>query len=76
MDTPVTVRLTSGRNKRTDLAYAWWLLLGIFGAHHFYLGRPGRGVLYLCTAGLFLIGWISDAFTLPEQVRRINTIGW
>ena len=73
---PMTVRLTSGRNKNVGVAYAWLLLLGVFGAHHFYLGKPGRGILYLLTAGVFLIGWVADMFTLPEQVRRMNTYGF
>ena len=35
-------------------------LLGIFGAHRFYVGRPWTGTLYFCTAGLFLFGWLID----------------
>ena len=36
------------------------IFLGLFGAHHFYAGRIGRGVLYLCTLGIFGFGWFID----------------
>jgi len=56
------------REKNLLVAYILWLLLGIFGAHKFYLGRPVMGVLYLFTCGLLLIGWLIDLFTLPQQL--------
>lgn len=34
--------------------------LGIYGAHRFYAGKIGSGILYLCTVGLFGIGWLVD----------------
>lgn len=58
--------------KSTGAAYLWWLFLGAFGAHKFYLGRPGWGVLYACTLGLLWVGLLYDLFTLPGQVRRAN----
>ena len=36
------------------------LFLGVFGAHRFYLGRIGLGILYLLTFGLFGIGYLVD----------------
>ena len=36
------------------------ILFGEFGAHYFYAGRPGKGILYLFTLGLFGVGWIID----------------
>jgi TM2 domain-containing membrane protein YozV len=50
------------------------LLLGSFGAHHFYLRRNALGVLYflLCwTSVPFFLG-IIEAFFMPERVRRFN----
>jgi TM2 domain-containing membrane protein YozV len=58
--------------KTSGTAYLWWLFLGGFGAHKFYLGRPGMGVLYLFTFGLLWVGLIWDLFTLPAQVRLAN----
>ncbi len=34
--------------------------IGFFGIHRFYVGRPNTGVLYVCTLGLVLFGWIID----------------
>lgn len=36
------------------------LFFGWLGAHKFYAKKTGMGVLYLCTLGLFGIGWIID----------------
>ncbi len=36
------------------------VLLGGIGAHHFYVGRIGMGLLYLFTGGLLGIGWLID----------------
>jgi TM2 domain-containing membrane protein YozV len=60
--------------KTSGAAYLWWLFLGGFGAHKFYLGRPGMGILYLLTFGLLWVGLIWDLFTLPGQVRRANDL--
>jgi len=73
---PMPVRLTSGKNKSTGVAYALWFVFGLIGGHQFYLGHVGRGLFYLFTLGGFLIGWMIDLFTLPDQVRRVNTIGF
>lgn len=43
-------------------AVEFWvtLFLGPFGVHRFMKHQVGMGVLYLCTVGLFGIGWIVD----------------
>ncbi|MFJ4789734.1 MMPL family transporter [Streptomyces sp. NPDC088794] len=58
--------------KSVAVAYLWWFFLGLFGTHHFYLGRTGRGLLHLCTLGICGLGWLADALTLPHQVRSAN----
>ncbi len=40
------------------------LFLGYFGAHKFYEGKAGMGIVYIFTFGLFGIGVIVDFFTL------------
>lgn len=45
-------------NKTADLLLC--IFLGCFGAHKFYEGKTGMGILYLLTCGLFGIGWIVD----------------
>jgi TM2 domain-containing membrane protein YozV len=58
--------------KDTAITYVLWFFLGLFGIHHFYLGKIGRGILWLLTGGLFFIGWLVDLFTIPSQVRTVN----
>ena len=54
------------------VAYLLWLPLGILGAHKLYLRRPWIALLYFFTAGLFVIGWVVDLFTMRDQVERCN----
>lgn len=46
------------------VAFFLCLFLGYFGAHKFYVGKTGFGVLYLFTLGLFGIGWATDTIVL------------
>lgn len=46
------------------------IFLGFFGAHKFYEGKAGMGILYLFTAGLFIFGWITDIFKLLKYPER------
>ena len=57
-----------------DYSVAWILLtfLGLFGVHRFYLGKLFTGLLWLCTGGLFAIGWLYDFCTLNRQVDACN----
>jgi len=50
--------------KSRVVALIIWFFLGIIGGHYFYAGRIGMGLLYLCTAGFFGIGWFIDLFTI------------
>ncbi len=54
---------------------AWILLtfLGLFGVHRFYMGKIFTGLLYLCTGGLFLVGYLYDFLTLNEQLSAVNS---
>ncbi len=58
--------------KSVLLAYLLWFLGGPLGLYKFYLGRPFMGLLYVCTLGGLLIGWIGDFFTLTRQVQVAN----
>ncbi len=54
---------------------AWGLLtfLGMFGIHRFYMGKWITGVIYLCTGGFFLLGWLYDLWTLNSQIDALNS---
>lgn len=60
--------------KSLGVAYLLWVfgLFGIAGLQHFYLGKWGRGLLWLLTIGVFGIGTLVDLFTLPSQTKTIN----
>lgn len=50
------------------------VLLGSFGAHHFYLRRNGLGIVYLVLfwTGIPAILGIIEAFFMPGRVQRFN----
>ncbi|MFI5907952.1 MMPL family transporter [Dactylosporangium sp. NPDC051541] len=60
------------RRKSVLVAYTWWLFLGLFGAHHFYLGRKRQGWWYLGTVGFLALGWLADVALLPRYARTTN----
>jgi len=57
---------------RPASAYALWAVGGLFGAHRFYLGRPVSGLVWLCTLGLFGVGWVIDFWLIKEFVEEHN----
>lgn len=50
--------ITSDKSKKTALLCC--IFGGLIGIHQFYVGKIGKGILYLFTAGLFGFGWIID----------------
>ncbi len=62
------------RARNKWVAFLLCLLLGFAGAHKFYEGKAGMGILYILTGGLFGIGWFIDLISLlckpnPYYVR-------
>lgn len=60
----VVDRTVSDKSKAVALALC--IFLGYFGAHQFYVGKKGKGWLYLFTVGLCGIGWIVDIFSIAS----------
>ncbi|UXR64076.1 TM2 domain-containing protein [Bdellovibrio bacteriovorus] len=63
------------RSGRVDYTLAWIFLtfLGMFGVHRFYMGKWISGLIWLCTGGLFLMGYLYDYWSLNEQVSQVNS---
>jgi len=74
MDREADFKYAAGRY---DYSIAWILqtFLGLFGIHRFYLGKIWTGLLWLCTGGLFGVGYVYDYFTLNGQVDEANRRG-
>ncbi|XXJ18876.1 TM2 domain-containing protein [Desulfovibrio caledoniensis] len=62
--------LSSEKSRKTALILC--IALGIIGGHLFYVGRIGKGILYLLTGGLFFIGAIMDAIAIASGSFKDN----
>lgn len=62
--------ITSDKSKKTALLLC--AFGGFLGLHLFYVGKIGRGLLYVCTAGLFMVGWIADLISISTGGFRDN----
>ena len=58
----------SGRSRGVTLALT--ALLGPFGAHRFYVGKTGTGVLMLCTLGGAGLWWLYDLILVAGGAFR------
>lgn len=73
-NTNINAAMFGIRMKNKWVAFFLCLFLGFLGAHKFYEGKAGTGILYLLTFGLFGIGWFIDCIVLlckpnPYYVR-------
>ena len=62
--------MMQGRQKDKWVTFLLCFFLGTFGAHRFYEGKIGTGILFMFTFGLFGIGWLVDIIRilcLPNQ---------
>lgn len=53
-------RIAGVSRKSKTTALLLCIVLGGLGAHRFYVGKAGTGILYLLTGGFLGIGWIID----------------
>ncbi len=60
----MSIFITSTSYKSRKVALMLCLFGGLFGLHYFYVGRIGKGLLYIFTMGFFMIGWLVDIFKI------------
>lgn len=53
-----------GKAKNKWVSFLLCFFLGFFGAHKFYEGKIGMGILYILTVGLFGFGVIIDLIVI------------
>ncbi len=58
--------------KSRIIAFILWLLLGLIGAHRFYLNDRKMGVIMFFTLGIAGILWVLDFFSLLHKVTSYN----
>lgn len=61
---------TSDKKKKTALLLC--IFLGWMGAHYYYVGKIGKGIIFTCTFGLIGVGWIIDIFRIALGSFRDN----
>jgi TM2 domain-containing membrane protein YozV len=69
------VRISDSRmgKKSACVAYLLWLIGGVVGLHHFYLGRDRHAFVWWATlGGVFGLGWLRDAVRIGEYVDDAN----
>lgn len=52
----------SKKSRLVDFLLCWFI--GFVGAHKFYEGKTGMGILYIFTGGLFGVGMLVDWFVI------------
>ena len=64
--------VTNSSDKSRGTALALCIFGGFLGLHQFYVGRIGKGILYMFTAGLFFFGWIGDLLKIINRTFTDN----
>merc|ERR550514_2081187 len=58
--------------KSVCTAYFLWGCFGLFGAHHYYLGRLVHGLAATWTLNFVGVGWLLDGLLLSCYARGFN----
>lgn len=62
--------VATGKTKNKWVSFVLCLFLGFLGAHKFYEGKIGMGILYLFTVGLFGVGVIIDLIVILTKPKE------
>ncbi|HKP29510.1 MAG TPA: TM2 domain-containing protein [Gemmatimonadales bacterium] len=57
-------------DKSRGIAFILAIVLGVFGAHRFYVGKIGTGILMLCTVGGLGIWYLYDVIMVAAGSFR------
>ena len=57
-------------DKSRGIAFILAIVLGVFGAHRFYVGKIGTGILQLCTVGGLGIWYLYDVIMVAAGSFR------
>ncbi|MBS7365300.1 MAG: TM2 domain-containing protein [Oscillospiraceae bacterium] len=63
-NTNTNAAVAGGKLCNKGVSFWLCLLLGVFGAHKFYEGKPLMGILYLRTMGLVFVGVLIDLIAI------------
>jgi hypothetical protein len=58
--------MTPPSDKSRGIAFVLAMLLGIFGAHRFYVGKTGSGIGMICTFGGLGIWYLYDVIMIAS----------
>ena len=61
---------SAASDKSRAVALALCIPLGVFGAHRFYVGKIGTGILQLCTLGGLGLWYLYDLITIASGEFR------
>ncbi len=64
--------VTGTSDKSKTVALILCIFLGWLGAHRYYVGKIGSGLIYTFTFGLFGIGWFIDTIKILLGAFRDN----
>ncbi len=64
LNTNINANVSGKKACNKWVAFLLCFFLGYLGAHKFYEGKVGMGILYIFTFGLFGFGWLVDIIVL------------
>ncbi len=73
MNTNTNINGAFGKPRNKWVAFCLCFFLGFFGAHKFYEGKAGMGILYIFTFGLFGIGVLIDLIVILTKPNPYYT---
>ncbi len=64
--------VTPTSDKKRKIALLLCIFGGLLGAHYFYVGRIGRGLLAVLTINFCAFGWFADTYKIAMGKFKDN----